>query len=477
MTAPGAAVAPRSGPSLTVRPASAQAPAAERRAYTRTEVPDPAATGVRVQGKVFLTVATGAEAGDYVCSGTAVNSLNRSVVWTAGHCVYDSDGGYVTNFLFVPGYKNGTAPFGEWPAVKLASPDGWRSSANSSYDFSAAEVAANGAGKSLTEVVGGRGIAFNQSRTQSYSSFGYPAQQPPLEFNGLREFRCDSPLGGGDDPPGSGPNTMWIGCDMTGGSSGGGWVAQDGAGGNSYSYCEPTGTLCQERLYGPYFGDVAKQLYATIGGVADCGDEKVTVLGTGAADDLTGNVERQAMRSMAPRWQGHDLRQGWEGHDLRRRWRRQAEWRWGQGQLRRRRRSRHGEELRGAQEHPLVRLAGELAIAARLWWVRISRGSARAGACSWSPRGSSQRRCRVDGGDLLVHGLGDGAVGRVALAAGAQLAEVHRLARVHVEHVADPVAEAEGVRGGGLARRPRAVRTPSARSRARARTRPPQPAS
>ena len=34
----------------------------------------------------------------------------------------------------------------------------------------------------------------------------------------------------------------------------------------------------------------------------------------------------------------------------------------------------------------------------------------------------------------------------MALAAGAQLAQVHRLARVEVEHVADPVAEAERVR-------------------------------
>ena len=53
-------------------------------------------------------------------------------------------------------------------------------------------------------------------------------------------------------------------------------------------------------------------------------------------------------------------------------------------------------------------------------------------------------------GDQRVHLVGDGAVGRVALAAGAQLDEVHRLARVEVEHVADPVAEAERVwrRGG-----------------------------
>ncbi len=98
----------------------------------------------------------------------------------------------MTNFLFVPGYKNGTAPFGEWPAVKLASPDGWRASSNSSYDFSAAQVATNGSGASLNDVVGGRGIAFNQARKQNYSSFGYPAQQPPLEFDGRREFRCNS---------------------------------------------------------------------------------------------------------------------------------------------------------------------------------------------------------------------------------------------------------------------------------------------
>ena len=64
---------------------------------------------------------------------------------------------------------------------------------------------------------------------------------------------------------------------------------------------------------------------------------------------------------------------------------------------------------------------------------------------------------RVDGADLLVHRLGDRAVGGVALAAGAQLADVHRLAGVHVEDVADPVAEAEGV-GRGLGACPAASR-------------------
>ena len=77
---------------------------------------------------------------------------------------------------------------------------------------------------------------------------------------------------------------------------------------------------------------------------------------------------------------------------------------------------------------------------------------------------------RVDRGDPLVHRLGDGAVGRVALAAGAQLDQVHRLAGVQVEHVADPVAEAERVgRGVVQARRP-SSRSNSAREISSARS-------
>ena len=86
-----------------------------------TPVLDPSAPGVRAHGKVFFTVKGGTDPGDFVCSGTAVNSRNRSVVWTAGHCVYDAElgGGKSVNFSFVPAYANGNAPYGEWPAKQL----------------------------------------------------------------------------------------------------------------------------------------------------------------------------------------------------------------------------------------------------------------------------------------------------------------------------------------------------------------------
>ena len=72
--------------------------------------------------------------------------------------------------------------------------------------------------------------------------------------------------------------------------------------------------------------------------------------------------------------------------------------------------------------------------------MRSSRGSV-----SRSTKRHRRGDRRVDPRDLRVQRVRDGAVGRVALAARAQLDQVHRLARVHVEHVADPVAEAERV--------------------------------
>ena len=272
------------------------------------------AEGIRTQGKVFLTIEGGSAAGDYVCSGTALNSHNESVVWSAGHCTYDTDGGgYATNWLFVPAYENGTAPFGEWPAVALGVPTDWRSNGNSSYDIGAAKVAKNRSGQTLNDVVGGRGITFNGDREGGYTSFGYPAAPPPLAFTGGQEFRCDSSYGGGDDPGGSGPNTMWIGCDMTQGSSGGGWIRGGSLRSvNSYNYCDITGTLCQKRLYGPYLNDVAQQLYK---GLAEepykCQGETVTILGTGAADKLKGTNAPDVIKGFG----GKDTIQGLAGKD------------------------------------------------------------------------------------------------------------------------------------------------------------------
>jgi hypothetical protein len=107
-------------------------------------------------------------------------------------------------------------------------------------------------GTALTDRVGGRGIAFNYSRSQTYQSYGYPAAPP---FNGERLWRCTSTLQTQDTS--ANPATNGIGCDMTGGSSGGGWIVGSSVYSvNSYGYNNQP-----DVMYGPYQGSVAQSLY------------------------------------------------------------------------------------------------------------------------------------------------------------------------------------------------------------------------
>jgi hypothetical protein len=200
-------------------------------------------------GKVFFTLG----GVDYVCSGTALNSSNGSVVWTAGHCVNEGPGAFATNWAFVPAYRDGSAPYGTWTARELLTTSAWGNQGDISYDLGAAVMSTSG-GSTLNARVGGRGVAFNYDRNQFYSSFGYPAAPP---FNGERLWVCEAQLATSDTS--TSPQTMGIGCDMTGGSSGGGWVV----GNNVYSV-NSYGYLTQpDVMYGPYQGSVAQSLYTS----------------------------------------------------------------------------------------------------------------------------------------------------------------------------------------------------------------------
>ncbi len=226
---------------------------------------------LRAHGKVFFTV-QGPPTYDYQCSGTAVRAPSKSLVITAGHCSYDQtllsfNGNSVRKWMFVPAYSHGRSPFGKWPGSTTATP-GWRGShptidplgevtgGDLRYDVGAATVAPRN-GKTLQSVVGGRRMGFNLSRQRTYHAIGYPAESP---FNGQTEFGCDSPYKGPDGSGGQ-PATIGIACDMTGGSSGGGWV--DGKGRlvslTSYSRSGDANTL-----YGPYFGTAVQAFYNSV---------------------------------------------------------------------------------------------------------------------------------------------------------------------------------------------------------------------
>jgi len=205
----------------------------------------------KTAGRVFFLF-NGAKAS---CSGDAVTSGNKSVVITAGHCV-KYQGSWHTNWVFVPGYDNGNAPYGEWAASQTLTTPQWEADEDLNYDVGAAVVAPLN-GQRLTDVVGSQGIAFNQQRDQDMYSFGYPAEG---KYDGTTLDYCS----GSTFTDFISSDDHGMRCDMTGGSSGGPWFLNfdEGTGTgvqasvNSFGY-----TFLPGYMFGPYFGADVQNLY------------------------------------------------------------------------------------------------------------------------------------------------------------------------------------------------------------------------
>ncbi len=214
--------------------------------WSAKEVTITPGTPLTAHGKVFFS----AGSTNYVCSGTA---LDGNVVWTAGHCVNEGPGGYYTNFVFVPAYRDGTAPYGSFAATQLLTSDSWALAGEFGVDVGAAVPATNGAGQTLSEAVVERPIAFNTTPNQAYDVYGYPAAK---RFSGNRLYLCKTAWSRNDSS--ATPATMGVPCNMTGGSSGGGWVTSGGAVASvtSYGY-----SSLKDVLFGPHLEAEAQQVY------------------------------------------------------------------------------------------------------------------------------------------------------------------------------------------------------------------------
>ncbi|GAA3168164.1 trypsin-like serine peptidase [Nonomuraea roseoviolacea] len=207
---------------------------------------------VRTVGRVFFTTAGG---GNASCSGTAVTSANKSVVMTAGHCV-KMGGAFHRNWVFVPGFDNGRRPLGTWVATRLLTTAQWNAREDINFDVGAAVVAPL-QGRTLVDVAGGQGVAFNQPRQRQTFAFGYPAAAP---FDGSALIYCS----GRSFNDTVMTQDQGLACRMTGGSSGGPWFRGfDGSTGlgwlnsvNSFKY-----NFAPNVMMGPFFGNEAQALY------------------------------------------------------------------------------------------------------------------------------------------------------------------------------------------------------------------------
>ena len=238
-------------------------------------------------GKLFFD---GPE-GSMVCSATVVKDPAQpgksNMVWTAGHCVHaGKKGGWYRNIAFVPSYNNSglsiaelqnapkeqIAPYGVWWGQWAQTSDQWIADGGPTggqgapYDFAVLHVAPEkgATGKSLEETVGAAlPVDFNAPAVPNIDSMtatGFPAAPP---YDGQKLLQCK-------DKPGrlsltrEDPTMYRVGCTMTGGASGGGWVAAGQDGKPALVSNTSIGPVTAGWLAGPRLGKEAKGVYDAV---------------------------------------------------------------------------------------------------------------------------------------------------------------------------------------------------------------------
>lgn len=225
----------------------------------------------RPAGKLFFNIGTAT----YVCSASL---LKPGVVVTAGHCVANfGRQQFYSNWVFVPAYSNGSAPYGVWPTASAA--------VLSAYYTGSDPCAVSGVvcqddvaililnpqsgvyagNRTGWYGYGWNGYGFNGSAQALINQLGYPVA---LDSGALME-RNDSQ---GYGAPSFSNNTI-IGSLMTGGSSGGPWHVNLGV--------APV-------LAGTSFGNAAAR--NTVVGVTSWGYTDTTVKQQGASPFTSSNV-------------------------------------------------------------------------------------------------------------------------------------------------------------------------------------------
>lgn len=224
-------------------------------------------------GKVFFSMGTTY----YACSASVVADAvtTRSIIVTAGHCVYDEvENQFAENWIFVPAYDALPASFnpdgqfcsdtqyGCWVAQSLVVSNEFAAAPSfnitaAQHDYAFAVVGAGGKSNAqLDQTVGTQFLDTNgkiEIDTESWV-FGYPSAG---KYKGKDLVYCRNLLGY-DGKYGVDWSTYKLACGMTAGSSGGPWFRQ-------FSVTAPTAGMGivfsvtsysyggTKNLYGPVF--------------------------------------------------------------------------------------------------------------------------------------------------------------------------------------------------------------------------------
>jgi V8-like Glu-specific endopeptidase len=149
----------------------------------------------------------------HYCSASVVHSPHGNLVLTAAHCIHDGDGdNYRTGVTFVPGYRDGEAPYGVRTATRLIVAPRWAGESDPDLDFGFLVVRQAGNPRPPESETGANRLGTDAGFVNTVSLAGYPDDGETTTACRNITTRQDS-------------HQVRIGCPGFGeGTSGGPWV-------------------------------------------------------------------------------------------------------------------------------------------------------------------------------------------------------------------------------------------------------------
>lgn len=160
-------------------------------------------------GKLYFINANG---GVSYCTANVISRNN--IIVTSAHCLYTRGRGWHSNFRFVPAERVGAAPFGVYGWQSAAIMTNWITIGGRRWDIGMIRLTNNpNTGLPVSSHVGWLGRAWDLGYVQNLHSVGYGSNLS-TQFTHI----CTA------ESFHAGLDVLAKGCDMTFGSSGGGWI-------------------------------------------------------------------------------------------------------------------------------------------------------------------------------------------------------------------------------------------------------------
>ena len=148
--------------------------------------------------------------GDHFCTASVVDSPGQDLLITAAHCINGGkNGGYRRDLVFVPGYRDGQAPFGIWEVAKLLVAPQWASSSDPDFDIGFVVLKSHD-GRNIEDILGANRLNLDTGYRYLVRVTGYPdGAQAPIacrnwtsrESGTQLRFECGGYTGGTSGSP------------------------------------------------------------------------------------------------------------------------------------------------------------------------------------------------------------------------------------------------------------------------------------